>query len=170
MHAPSTTTPPAYNMTHQTIALSTDRDRESPLSPDNASDVVNPKVEDGSDFNPDLRFYLAWTSICIVVLMAALDATSLSVALPQISHVLKGDAIEAFWAGTSFLLTSTVFQPVIASLSMIFGRVRLLFTSLTLFGVGAIIAALAKSGNGMATMLIGRSIQVSRSLKDCQHY
>jgi hypothetical protein len=33
-------------------------------------------------FNPGWRFYAAFTSLCIVTLAVALDATSLSVALP----------------------------------------------------------------------------------------
>lgn len=86
----------------------------------------------------------------------ALDATSLSVALPVIAADLGGSAIEAFWAGTSFLLTSTVFQPTYASLSHIFGRKPLIFVALTLFAIGAIVAAVAQN---FMTLLIGRSIQ-----------
>lgn len=110
-------------------------------------------------FRPGLRFHLAWTSLCIVTLMAAVDATSLSVALSQIARSLSGSTIEAFWAGTSFLLTSTVFQPVIGSLSSIFGRKALLMISLVFFGAGAIIAALARRSDGMAVLLVGRSVQ-----------
>ncbi len=33
-------------------------------------------------FNPGWRFYAAFTSLCIITLAVALDATSLSVALP----------------------------------------------------------------------------------------
>ena len=73
-------------------------------------------------FTPSRGFLLAFTSICIITLAAALDATSLSIALPIITEKLKGTAIEAFWSGTSFLLTSAVFQPVIAGLSHVFGR------------------------------------------------
>lgn len=36
-------------------------------------------------FNPDYRFYLAFLTLCVVTLAAALDATSLSVALPIIA-------------------------------------------------------------------------------------
>jgi hypothetical protein len=81
-------------------------------------------LEKASDppFKPTRGFLLAFVSICIVTLAAALDATSLSIALPIITAKLKGSAIEAFWAGTSFLLTSAVFQPVIAGLSHVFGR------------------------------------------------
>ncbi|GAB7351797.1 hypothetical protein MBLNU459_g2370t1 [Dothideomycetes sp. NU459] len=110
-------------------------------------------------FKPGFRFFLAFGSMCVIVLMAALDATTLGVALADIAFALKGTAIEAFWAGTSFLLTSTVFQPVIGSFSGIFGRKSLVLLSLAFFGVGAIIAAVAKANDGMAMILVGRSIQ-----------
>ena len=58
-------------------------------------------------FSPGWRFYLAFSSLLVITLMAALDATSLSVAIPKITTVLNGSAIEGFWSGTSFLLTST---------------------------------------------------------------
>ncbi|APA13247.1 hypothetical protein sscle_10g080170 [Sclerotinia sclerotiorum 1980 UF-70] len=57
---------------------------------------------------PGKRYIAACTSILIVNLACALDATTIAVALPTISEVLNGNAIEAFWAGTSFLFTSTV--------------------------------------------------------------
>lgn len=37
------------------------------------------------EFDPDYRFYLAFLTLCVVTLAAALDATSLSVALPIIA-------------------------------------------------------------------------------------
>lgn len=134
------------------------------FSTQETTDVDNTNDSAASDpalppFRPGLRFHLAWASLCIVTLMAALDATSLSVALSQIARSLAGSTIEAFWAGTSFLLTSTVFQPVIGSLSSIFGRKALLMVSLVFFGAGAIIAALARRSDGMAVLLVGRSVQ-----------
>jgi hypothetical protein len=45
-------------------------------------------------FTPSRGFLLAFTSICIITLAAALDATSLSIALPIITEKLKGTAIE----------------------------------------------------------------------------
>jgi MFS family permease len=72
------------------------------------------------------------------------------------ARVLKGTAIEAFWSGTSFLLTSTIFQPVLGSFSHIFGRKPLIFFSLTLFLIGAVAAATA---NNFTVILISRSIQ-----------
>src|ERR1700755_2421452 len=108
------------------------------------------------DFNPGWRFYLAFISLTIITLMVALDATSLSVALPIMAKVLKGSSLEAFWSGTSFLLTSTVSQPVLGSFSTIFGRKPIIYFSLVLFAVGAIVAAVA---NDFTVVLAGRSIQ-----------
>ena len=59
------------------------------------------------EFKPTWGFYLAFSSLLVITLMAALDATSLSVAIPKITTSLNGSAIEGFWSGTSFLLTST---------------------------------------------------------------
>lgn len=68
------------------------------------------------------RFYLIFAALAIACLAAALDSTAITVMLPTITHDLGGTGIQAFWAGTSYLLTSTVVQPTFASLSHIFGR------------------------------------------------
>ncbi|KAF2114257.1 major facilitator superfamily domain-containing protein [Lophiotrema nucula] len=102
-----------------------------------------------------------WTimiSLSLVSLMVALDATILVAVLPvrSISSALNGTSIEAFWAGTSYLLTSAIFQPVIASISEVFGRQQLLLASLCFFTVGTILCSVA---NGFEVLLVGRSIQ-----------
>lgn len=78
--------------------------------------------EDAVVFRPGSRFYLAFTALAALSLVVALDGTSLSVALPVIAEAIGGQAIDAFWAGTSFLLASTVSLPIYAALSHIFGR------------------------------------------------
>ncbi|CEJ57424.1 hypothetical protein PMG11_06118 [Penicillium brasilianum] len=94
--------------------------------------------------------------MAILSLMAALDGTSISVALPTMSHELGGTAIEAFWTGTSFTLCSAVFQPVFSSLSDLFGRKPLVLVTIIWFTVGAIVAGVA---DNFTHMLIGRSLQ-----------
>ncbi|KAF2754290.1 MFS general substrate transporter [Pseudovirgaria hyperparasitica] len=115
-----------------------------------------PAIPEPEGFNPGWRFFAAFSSLSVITLMAALDATSLSVALSIMAKALGGTAIEAFWAGTSFLLTSTVFQPILGSLSSIFGRKPLIYVSLVLFLAGSIVAAVA---NNFTVILVGRSIQ-----------
>jgi MFS family permease len=125
--------------------------------PDTASAAPSGDGENNAqEFKPTWRFLLAFMALAIVTLAVALDATTLSVALPIIAEKLHGTAIEAFWSGTSFLLTSTVFQPSFASFSHIFGRKPLVFGALTLFAVGALIAGLARN---FTMMLVGRCIQ-----------
>ena len=94
-------------------------------------------------FQPGRGFMLAFVSICIVTLAAAIDATSLSIALPIITEKLRGSAIDAFWSGTSFLVTSAVFQPVIAGMSHVFGRKHLVLASSLFFAVGSLVAAVS---------------------------
>ncbi|KAF4769465.1 hypothetical protein HAV15_008777 [Penicillium sp. str.  len=122
-----------------------------------ASTVVKRRRKvDEEKFALGRRGILVFFTLSVLTLMAALDGTSLSVALPEIAKELNGTAIEAFWSGTSFLLCSTVFQPSFASFSNIFGRRPMIIISLIFFCVGAIIAAIA---NDFTYMLIGRSIQ-----------
>jgi hypothetical protein len=91
--------------------------KTDPSAARNAADDNAPPA-----FKPSRDFLLAFGALCTVMLAVAVDATSLSVALPTVSLELGGTALEAFWSGTSFLLASTVLQPSIAGLSHIFGR------------------------------------------------
>lgn len=90
-------------------------------------------TEDAAAFRPGSRFYLAFSALAALSLVVALDGTSLSVALPIIAEDIGGQAIDAFWAGTSFLLASTVTLPIYAALSHIFGRMQI-----TLIAVSAL--------------------------------
>ncbi len=124
-------------------------------SPEFSSPSEN-KKDESQAWKPTSRLVLAFASLCVLTLMVALDGTSISVALPKIAQALNGTAIEAFWAGTSFLLASTVFQPNFASFSHIFGRMPVIIAAITLFMVGVFMAALAKN---VSILLAGRTIQ-----------
>lgn len=127
------------------------------LDAEQASISSHPDEKSGPpEFHPNTRFYLAFAALAVLTLMVALDGTSISVALPIIAQKLRGTAIEAFWAGTSFLLCSTVFQPNYASFSHIFGRKPMIMTAITFFLIGVLIAALA---NDFTILLLGRSLQ-----------
>lgn len=110
----------------------------------------------GPAFKPGLKFYLAFSALAALSLVVALDGTSISVALPVMTQKLGGSAIEAFWSGTSFLLASTVFQPVYASFSHLFGRKNLMLIAVKFFLVGTITAG---TSSNMMLLLIGRTLQ-----------
>jgi hypothetical protein len=146
----STVTQPEFVHTRDADSLSDKKSVSRPssehggLSEASEPSAIPPPLEDVVvAFKPGRGFILAFVSICIITLAAAIDATSLSIALPIITEKLKGTAIEAFWSGTSFLVTSAVFQPVIAGLSHVFGRKQLVLASALFFAVGSILAAVA---------------------------
>ncbi|KIX01272.1 uncharacterized protein Z518_08997 [Rhinocladiella mackenziei CBS 650.93] len=116
----------------------------------------NNEASEPPEFTISTRFVMAFVALAVLTLMVALDGTSISVALPIIARKLHGTAIEAFWAGTSFLLASTVFQPNFASFSHIFGRMPVIMVSIAFFFVGVMMAALS---NNFGVLLAGRSIQ-----------
>lgn len=133
--------------------------QENSHNTSSSSSFVEPKngaPNSPPSFEISTRFLMAFAALAVLTLMVALDGTSISVALPIIANKLHGTAIEAFWAGTSFLLASTVFQPTFASFSHIFGRMPVIMVSICLFFVGVIMAALA---NDFGLLLAGRSIQ-----------
>jgi MFS family permease len=107
-------------------------------------------------WTPTKNEWLIMISLAFISLMVALDASILVTVLPEIARKLKGSSVEAFWAGTSYLLTSAIFQPVIASISQTFGRQQLLVISLLFFTVGTILCAVSKD---FTMMLTGRCIQ-----------
>ncbi|KAG9191816.1 hypothetical protein G6011_10550 [Alternaria panax] len=107
-------------------------------------------------WKPQKNELVIMISLSFISLMVALDATILVTVLPVIAQKLDGTAAEAFWTGTSYLLTSSIFQPVIASVSAIFGRQQLLITSLLFFTIGSILCSVAEN---FTTLLGGRCIQ-----------
>ncbi|KAH8695198.1 major facilitator superfamily domain-containing protein [Talaromyces proteolyticus] len=94
--------------------------------------------------------------LAIISLMVALDATIISPVLPVLSTDLNADTNQSFWAGTSYLLSCAVLQPLIVALSDVFGRRGLLFISLVFFTVGTVVCCIS---NNMTQLLAGRTIQ-----------
>ncbi|KAH9904968.1 MFS general substrate transporter [Xylariomycetidae sp. FL2044] len=103
-----------------------------------------------------LRFYMAFLSLFLMVLVVSLDSTSLSVAIPVITRELDGTSLDGFWANLTFLLAVVVTQPLYVSASDIIGRKPLLNSAFLLFTVGSVIFATARS---MPVIIVGRTIQ-----------
>jgi MFS family permease len=82
--------------------------------------------------------------------------TNANHAIQSIASALHGSTTETFWAGTSYLLTSAIFQPFIVALSDDFGRSQLLFLSVVLFAIGTLVCAVS---HNFTQLLAGRSVQ-----------
>ncbi|KAK4155670.1 major facilitator superfamily domain-containing protein [Chaetomidium leptoderma] len=109
------------------------------------------------EWKPGKGEYAVMFTLALISLMVALDATILVSVLPTLAVDLGGSATDAFWAGTSYLLTCAVCQPFIAALSDIFGRKEMLIASVLFFTLGTVICApIAKD---FTVFFVGRSIQ-----------
>lgn len=73
-----------------------------------------------------------------------------------IASDLHGNTTDTFWTGTAYLLTQSLFQPFLVSLSDIFGRRLFYLISLGFFTIGTLLCCLAQN---FTELLAGRSIQ-----------
>ena len=102
-----------------------------------------------------LAFWVIISVLCLCTLVSSLDATIITTALPRISDAIGGQA-QYVWIANSFVLASTVVQPLYAQLSNIFGRRNPMLIALALFSLGSGIAGGARN---VATLIAGRSVQ-----------
>ncbi|KAG7038303.1 major facilitator superfamily transporter, partial [Colletotrichum scovillei] len=95
-------------------------------------------------------------SLSIMSLVIALEANIIVTALSAIVQDIGGNSNQAFWIGTSYLVTCAACMPFTSSASDVFGRPRILFLSTFLFTVGTGVCCL--SGN-IGVLIAGRTIQ-----------
>ena len=152
----NTITPGERNQSTFTLGLTDPATLEESARRSAQTDQTDDRKSSVVQFKPGLRFHMAFAALAALSLVTALDGTSISVALPVIADALGGNAVEAFWAGTSFLLCYTVFQPIYASFSHIFGRKYATLVATALFMIGTVVCGVAPT---MTILLVGRSIQ-----------
>jgi len=93
--------------------------------------------------------------VLLAMLLAALDQTIVSPALPTIGTKL-GDFRYLPWVITGYLLTATAVTPLYGKLADIYGRRLVIFSSIGIFLVGSVVCAIAPS---MIFLVLGRGIQ-----------
>jgi EmrB/QacA subfamily drug resistance transporter len=98
---------------------------------------------------------LLFVGLILSMLLAALNQTVLSTALPTIVGDLNG-VDQMLWVITGYILASTVVMPVYGKLGDMMGRKALLLAAIVLFMAGSTVGALA---GGMATLITARVIQ-----------
>src|SRR4051795_11697217 len=101
------------------------------------------------------RVGLVIGALLMVMLLASLDQTIVSTALPTIVGELGGlDHIS--WVVTSYLLAVTIVTPLYGKLGDLYGRKRVLQAALVLFLVGSVLCGLSQS---MTQLSAFRAIQ-----------
>jgi len=108
---------------------------------------------------------LTLIALLIVFLLAALDMTILSTAMPRI--VAELDGLELYtWVSTSYMLASTVLVPIYGKLGDLYGRKRILVIGITIFLLGSVLCGISGEfgtlpllGDGMQQLIIFRAVK-----------
>ncbi|KAJ1929420.1 hypothetical protein IWQ60_001165 [Tieghemiomyces parasiticus] len=91
-----------------------------------------------------INLALLFFGVALAMFLSFLDTTIVSTALPAIgAHFHAVGQIS--WVATAYLLTSTVFQPVLGRCADIFGRKPVILTCITVFLVGCGLCGIAHS-------------------------
>jgi EmrB/QacA subfamily drug resistance transporter len=101
------------------------------------------------------RTLIVFFGLMLGMLLAALDQTIVSTALPRIVEDLGGFQHYS-WVFSAYMLGATVTVPLYGKLSDIYGRRPFFLLGITLFSLGSVISGLAAS---MEMLIAGRAIQ-----------
>jgi EmrB/QacA subfamily drug resistance transporter len=106
-----------------------------------------------SSANPRIR--VIFGALMLVILLASLDQTIVSTALPTIVGELGG-LQHLSWVVTAYLLASTVTGPIYGKLGDLYGRKVVLQTAIVIFLIGSALCGIAQ---GMTELIAFRALQ-----------
>jgi len=98
---------------------------------------------------------LVFVGLMVAMLLASLDQTIFSTALPTIVGELNG-VDHMIWVTTAYILASTIVMPVYGKLGDLVGRKWLFVAAIILFLIGSVMGGLSDS---MGTLIAGRAVQ-----------
>ena len=105
--------------------------------------------------HPPIR--LLFPALLLVMLLAALDQTIVSTALPTIVGELGGlDRLS--WVVTAYLLTSTIVVPLYGKFGDLYGRKIVLQAAIVIFLVGSALCGVAQN---MEQLIVLRALHVA---------
>ncbi len=109
----------------------------------------------GKESNKKQHILLVFAGLMMTMLLASLDQTIFSTALPTIVGELNG-VDHMLWVTTAYILASTIMLPVYGKLGDLIGRKGLFIGAISTFMLGSIVGGLAQD---MTWLIIGRAIQ-----------
>ncbi|WP_085368526.1 MDR family MFS transporter [Leifsonia sp. NCR5] len=98
---------------------------------------------------------LVFAGLMVTMLLASLDQTIFSTALPTIVGELNG-VEHMLWVTTAYILASTIMMPVYGKLGDLMGRKGLFIIAIGLFMAGSVVGGLA---GDMGWLIVGRAVQ-----------
>ena len=114
----------------------------------------NPYLESGMRYSKR-ETWLTMAGVLLVMLLASLDQTIVSTAMPRIIADLQG--FDRYtWVSTAYLLTSTVTVPIYGKLSDLFGRKPIFLVGVVVFLLGSALSGLSQT---MTQLIAFRAFQ-----------
>ncbi|KAI8940160.1 hypothetical protein NX059_003869 [Plenodomus lindquistii] len=127
--------------THGHNVVKEDQTRANVAADAPVAAVVGPAEEDIPE-RSELKIALIMFSLCVAVLLVALDITIVTTALPTISEEFNS-ASGYTWVGSAYLIAQSAATPIWGKVSDIFGRKPILLVTNAIFFVGSLIAGLS---------------------------
>ena len=116
---------------------------------------AQPDPQSGPQANDHPPIRLLFPALLLVMLLAALDQTIVSTALPTIVGELGG-LNNLSWVVTAYLLSSTIVVPLYGKFGDLFGRKIVLQTAIVVFLVGSALCGVAQN---MTQLIVLRALQ-----------
>ncbi|GAA4681722.1 MDR family MFS transporter [Frondihabitans cladoniiphilus] len=118
--------------------------------------LVKPPQQAGSTDSTARRgILLVFAGLMVTMLLASLDQTIFSTALPTIVGDLHGVSLQ-LWVTTAYILAETIVLPVYGKLGDLMGRKNIFIIAIAIFILGSIVGGLATN---MGTLITGRAIE-----------
>src|ERR1051325_2561732 len=90
--------------------------------------------------------WVAWSVTTVGALLAAVQGSSLIIALPDVLTGLDSSFLTIMWVLLGYLLITTALVPVVGRLADIFGRKQLYVAGFAIFTLGSLLAGIAQPG------------------------
>ncbi|KAJ2803871.1 hypothetical protein H4R20_002721 [Coemansia guatemalensis] len=103
----------------------------------------------------NFRRIIVFLSLALAMLLASLDSTIVSTAIPKIALDFRALS-DSTWIFTAYMLTSTALQPLYGRVSDTFGRSPVLVGAIAIFLAGSAACGWAQS---MGVLIFGRALQ-----------
>ena len=101
------------------------------------------------------RFWGIFAALCLLAFISALDVAIITTSLPTVTTDIGG-ATEYIWIAGSFVVASSVVQPLFGQLADLVGRRDPFVAATVLFTIGS---GIAGGANNVAMLIAGRSLQ-----------
>ncbi|MDX6345589.1 MAG: hypothetical protein QOF84_379 [Streptomyces sp.] len=118
------------------------------------SDALARSAEAGGSAPPKSNAVVAVLALAGIVV--SLMQTLVIPIVPELPKYLHASASNTVWAVTATLLAASVATPVVGRLGDMFGKRRMLLTSIVLLVAGSVVCALSDS---LVPMIVGRTLQ-----------